>query len=211
MKKTLNILLAFFLFLFVICLSVVITLNFTALYDMTVDTKSLSSTYNISEEIISNNYNTLVRYNSIFSNFKLEFDSLSMSEQGAIHFYEVRNIFVGIQILLGVSFFACLFGIIKKLKSKDYKFLLYSAIMTISVPLVLGAFVMSNWSWSFTTFHKIFFRNDYWIFNPATDPIILFLPDNFFFACAILIISLIFIFIAIMLLLYFKSKKEKLT
>jgi integral membrane protein (TIGR01906 family) len=37
------------------------------------------------------------------------------------------------------------------------------------------------------------FRNDYWIFDEATDPVIMILPDAFFLHCAVMIILLILI------------------
>lgn len=40
-------------------------------------------------------------------------------------------------------------------------------------------------------FHKIMFRNDYWLFDEALDPVIKILPDAFFFHCAVMIILLI--------------------
>lgn len=46
---------------------------------------------------------------------------------------------------------------------------------------------------AFTMFHEIMFRNDYWIFDEATDPVIMILPDAFFLHCAVMIILLILI------------------
>ena len=40
-------------------------------------------------------------------------------------------------------------------------------------------------------FHRIFFRNDYWLFDSRTDPVILILPDAYFLHCALLILLLI--------------------
>ena len=40
-------------------------------------------------------------------------------------------------------------------------------------------------------FHKLFFDNDDWIFNPRTDPVIKILPDEFFMHCAIAIIAIV--------------------
>ena len=40
----------------------------------------------------------------------------------------------------------------------------------------------------FVLFHKILFRNDYWIFDPACDPVITILPDAYFLHAAALIL-----------------------
>lgn len=36
--------------------------------------------------------------------------------------------------------------------------------------------------------HKVFFDNDYWLFDPKYDPVITILPDRFFLHCGILIV-----------------------
>ena len=40
----------------------------------------------------------------------------------------------------------------------------------------------------FIGFHHVMFSNDYWLFDPATDPVILILPDAFFLHCALAIL-----------------------
>ena len=49
-----------------------------------------------------------------------------------------------------------------------------------------------NFEKSFVLFHKLLFSNDYWVFDPEKDPIILMLPEEFFMhaACAILLFIL---------------------
>jgi len=56
--------------------------------------------------------------------------------------------------------------------------------------------------------HAIFFRNDYWLFNPATDPIIKILPDAYFLHCGILIILLVAIINILLELIYRKKRKQ---
>ena len=55
-----------------------------------------------------------------------------------------------------------------------------------------------NWSKVFLTFHKIFFRNNYWMFDPASDPVILILPDAFFLQCVIVIAAVLVVGAAIL-------------
>ena len=40
---------------------------------------------------------------------------------------------------------------------------------------------------AFVLFHKLFFSNDDWLFDPATDEVITILPEEFFMQCAVLI------------------------
>jgi integral membrane protein (TIGR01906 family) len=53
----------------------------------------------------------------------------------------------------------------------------------------------------FIKFHELFFSNDDWLFNPATDPIINVLPEQFFMYCFILFFILIEIFFLVPFLL----------
>ena len=64
-----------------------------------------------------------------------------------------------------------------------------------------------NFDASFNLFHKIFFSNNYWLFDPDLDPIINILPETFFFHEAILIISLILISAVALRLLSYKLKE----
>ena len=74
--------------------------------------------------------------------------------------------------------------------------------------LLLGAEAakyLIDFSWAFTMFHKLFFRNDYWIFDPRIDPIIIALPEELFMICggAILILLVIRIRFALLSFLSF--------
>ena len=91
---------AFALTFCIISISVIITLNFRPLYYFDIDYFNLVEKTGYSEEIIRENYNTLIDYNNFFYKDALEFPSLPMSEQGRIHFIEVKNIFVFIQMIL---------------------------------------------------------------------------------------------------------------
>lgn len=54
--------------------------------------------------------------------------------------------------------------------------------------VVLGALVAIDFNAAFTAFHTLFFPGkSNWLFDPATDEIILALPETFFMNCAILI------------------------
>lgn len=58
----------------------------------------------------------------------------------------------------------------------------------------LAVVVAQDFSAAFTVFHKIFFPGkSNWMFNPYKDPIILFMPQQFFMDCAILICASILI------------------
>ena len=83
-----------------------------------------------------------------------------------------------------------------KEKNKGHEILIFlrsASIITVLLPVIVGILCAFNWDAAFTLFHEIMFRNDYWIFDEATDPVIMILPDAFFFHCAVMIILLILI------------------
>ena len=61
-----------------------------------------------------------------------------------------------------------------------------------AVLLVIGAAAATNFDRAFTMFHSLFFPSkDNWIFDPALDPIITLMPEEFFRNCAILILAVL--------------------
>ena len=56
---------------------------------------------------------------------------------------------------------------------------------------MIGSFIVLSWDFTFIIMHKLLFRNDLWIFDSYSDPIILILPDTFFMHCGILIMILV--------------------
>ena len=58
--------------------------------------------------------------------------------------------------------------------------------------LAVGGLAALNFDRAFVIFHSVFFPGkDNWIFDWRTDPIILFLPQDFFRNCAVLILGLL--------------------
>ena len=211
MKKIcspLNILLALALTLFIISAAVVVTLNFRPLYYLDVDLLHIAETSGLPRAEILENYNTLIDYNSIFGTKELVFPTLAMSETGCIHFEEVKNVFAFFEITLIVSGVLVLAGVIYRHFKKNPGYLLLSGILTVALPLVLGILIALNWQTVFILFHKIVFRNDYWIFDAATDPVITILPEAFFMHCALLILALVVLGSVVCLLLYRHFKKH---
>ena len=191
MMKTRQLFAAVALALFAISLAVVLTLNFKPLYYMDMKLMNLAEETGYSEEEIKENYDALIEYNSVFSDGVLEFPTLPMSETGRIHFEEVRNVFVFFEaVLLPVTLLLSIL-LIWSLKGHKPLYLKWAPWLMIGIPAVLGACIAINWDRVFVLFHEIVFNNDYWIFHPSTDPIILLLPDVFFLHCACMILGLV--------------------
>lgn len=191
--KPTNILIGILFMLAFISIGVVASLNFRFIYYLDINLLDIPQTSGYSREVILENYNALIDYNSPFYNGELEFPSLPASTSGIIHFKEVKNIFVSFYYIGIVSILTLAFIIYHKNKQKDYRYLRVSAITVLVVPLITAVGVLLNFDATFVFFHKIFFRNDYWLFDPVTDPVINILPDTFFLHCLIVIIVFVVI------------------
>ncbi|MFR9010496.1 MAG: TIGR01906 family membrane protein [Anaerovoracaceae bacterium] len=64
----------------------------------------------------------------------------------------------------------------------------FTGIVLLSAVVLIGLAMTIDWQWSFEFMHKVFFDNDYWLFDPKYDPVITILPDRFFLHCGILIV-----------------------
>lgn len=191
-----------------ISLSVVVTINFRPLYYMDVNVLNIEEDSRIGKAQILDNYNALIDYSSPFFKGELSFPTLTASESGLQHFAEVKNIFTAFYFLGAFTLMIGLFIIVYKVKKKDFSYLLVSSITAIVLPLIIGLFLAVDFDRTFIVFHKIFFKNNYWLFDPATDPVITILPDTFFMHCAILIIFLVLLESITFLLVYLWKKRH---
>lgn len=205
-----HIITAIFLTMTIIAAAVALTLAFKQMYYVDVQNLNLAEETGYSYEEITQNYDALVKYNQDVRQAELEL-TLPMSEEGAYHFAEVKNIFVFIQyVMLPIGLFGTYFGIrkIKKDKESGWDFLKWTAIFAIAIPAIVGSFIAVAWDQVFVWFHQIFFRNDYWMFDPVTDPIITLLPDSFFMHCAVMIVVLVLLSGVACYLLYRSNTKK---
>ena len=195
-------------FLFILSLSVVLILNFRPLYQYDMRSQHLSETYGLSEEEILSNYDALIDYNSIFYQGALHFPTLPMSKEGEIHFQEVKQIFDAIQILLIVTSLTFLPLAARAIRMKSCTFLLLIPGITGIVAAAVLAGALIDWEGFFVAFHQLAFQNDYWLFDPETDPIINLLPDLYFFHCLAGILLCMAILLGFCLLLHHILQKR---
>ncbi len=194
---------------FILSLSVVVTLNFRPLYYYAADEYDVEDKVGLSLEEVKENYDALIDYNNVFGPSELEFPDLAMSEEGEIHFVDVKNIFVAIQVSLAITTIILAFLAVYKIKRREFYFLQLGGFLTIILPLVVGIGVAIDWENAFVLFHEIAFSNDYWIFNPVTDPVILILPSEFFMYCATMIVSIALALSTCALISFFVLNKEE--
>ena len=212
-NKFLNLIMSIAISLITIGTSVIMVLNLRVIYNVLAQKLNLDKVSNIPLDGIIKDYKTLISYLQNPRIDKLKFDNFYMSDNGEFHFYEVKNIFLGIYILTIISLLILLIYIFyKKYKKKETNLIKIANnsanIMIITFGVILGA-ILIDFSKAFVIFHEIFFNNDYWIFDPNLDPIIMVLPEYIFMIYAIIVIALILGCIILYKVLYYKKIKNK--
>ncbi|EJE7235205.1 TPA: TIGR01906 family membrane protein [Clostridium botulinum] len=198
-----DILLSIILTIIFIIVSVKLTLNFKILYYWDITNLSIIKNTDLNIKEIKENFSYLIYYLNSHKNITFCLPSLPSSKEGLIHFKDVKNIFNFLDKFLFINIFISVPVIYYKLKiTKNVRFLKYSSILTIIMPLSLIIPLTLNFDKGFTLFHRIFFSNDYWIFDPNKDPIINLLPEAFFFHSVLLILFFIILFSLISYILY---------
>ncbi|HDR7786269.1 TIGR01906 family membrane protein [Bacillus cereus] len=180
------------------------------LYYFEIDFLNIPDLAAMTKDDIKRNYDVLITYLSPFYDGALHLPTLDMSTNGRVHFVDVKNILVKIQYVMYATIIIAIVGGMYLLKKKNEKFLLHGSILTIIFPIALMLPIAINFEKSFVIFHKLLFSNDYWVFDPEKDPIILMLPEEFFMhaACAILLFILCGSIICYSLYKYFVKKKR---
>jgi integral membrane protein (TIGR01906 family) len=194
--------------LFIITFAVTFTVFFTPLYDSDIYRLGIDISSGKSIDTIKENYRILIQYQSIFYQGSLHLPDFIMSTGGKIHFEEVKKIFEIVQILLVLSAISSIICVYQQVKQKEYRFLRLTSIITIAIPSIIGILAMINFNQAFIIFHKIFFRNDYWVFNAKTDPIIRILPQTFFMHCFLLIIAIVLLLSSLCFWYYHRQQKR---
>ncbi|ALV22843.1 MAG: TIGR01906 family membrane protein [Carnobacterium sp.] len=179
------------LFLCILSMAIVITINFTPLYAFDIDYLALPEKLGLSKETLMANYRILMDYLNKPWIAELKLPNFPSSENGLFHFYEVKRLFmldyaIALVTLIGSIVYL---RFIKRTYS-SWK-LIHPFQWGMIVPFVVLFMIALNFDQLFIGFHKIFFNNDAWMFNPSTDPIILALPETFFMHCFVLAFILI--------------------
>lgn len=122
---------------------------------------------------------------------------LPFSQEGASHFADVRVLFLLDIRLLAVCVMVLL--VLYALRRKKGLTLcplaghspgFWAGCGLGGALAIAGVLAALDFDRAFTVFHSIFFPGkDNWLFDPATDPVILILPEEFFRSCALLILA----------------------
>ncbi|EJO5347676.1 TIGR01906 family membrane protein [Clostridium botulinum] len=190
-----DVLLAIIITIIFIIISIKLTLNLKILYYWDITNLSIIKDTDLNIKEIKDNFDYLIYYLNSHKNITFCLPSLPSSKEGIIHFQEVKTIFNFLDKFLFINIFICIPFIYYKIKlNKNIIFFKYCSISSIIIPLLLIIPLILNFNKGFIIFHKIFFYNDYWIFDPNKDPIINLLPETFFFHCVLLILFFVILF-----------------
>ena len=139
---------------------------------------------------------------------------LAFSRSGADHFADVRNLFLLDLRVLGLSLsgLAALMVYCRVKKVRPYRPYrrgpgFWAAAGLGGAFAAVGGLAALDFDRAFVIFHALFFPGkDNWIFDWRTDPIILFLPQEFFRNCALLILALLLFWCAALIWADFRSE-----
>ncbi|MDR0297232.1 MAG: TIGR01906 family membrane protein [Streptococcaceae bacterium] len=123
------------------------------------------------------NYRVLINYSMNPFVTQLKMPDFPDSPSALTHFAEVKSLFL---IALALAL-VLLIATVKFLREHLHIFFRRGILVVLAVPVVLtGIAATVGFDTFFIGFHKVLFRDNTWLFDPTTDPIINVLTDNFF-------------------------------
>ncbi len=194
------------LVLCLLTLAITLTIHARWLYVYDLNHSDVLDYVDLSPATILKNYDQLLDYFNYPWIKYLKMSDFPTSNSGAFHMFQVKILFQVNYVVFIMSAIYSFFYIWYLKKTSQ----LWTLVTPLNYLLILLGialfFVAVGFNEVFILFHKVlFFGNDDWIFNPLKDPVILALPQEYFFHCFILFFSLFIIFI---LLFVFIGKVE---
>lgn len=192
-----------------------ITMNLKAIYYYDVLNLNIIEEYNLyAEKYTSNfqyinsislkeNYNYIIKYVQNYDKKNFKLPTIPFSSNGKKHFEDVKNMIIYGEYAFIISII--LFILISFIAQKNYLLFCLKASGKELIIICVFALFLSFFKFSelFDAFHEIIFSNDYWIFDPQYDPIILIFPEAYFMHCASIIL---FFSLLTGILFYIKGK-----
>ncbi|OJG39065.1 integral membrane protein [Enterococcus gilvus] len=195
------------LLLTLLTLAITLTINARWLYQLDIRHLGLLDYTTLSEKELLHNFDQLMRYLNLPWVETLKMTDFPVSANGALHFYEVKRLFLVNYGVLLVTVIPSIVYVRHLNKQQRLWTMIQPFRIAVVVPIVIAFLMAVNFDRFFVLFHGVFFNNDAWIFNPATDPIINVLPETFFLHSFILFFVLLEIFY--LLPIYFGKRALK--
>ena len=193
--------------LFLLSLSILLTIYLAwFMYPQEISWLNLSNRVPFQPQTIQHNFNVLMDYLTNPLNQALKMPDFPSSPSGIHHFAVVKGLFHLAQGVAKVTL-PIFYLFWKQVIQKGFLFLYRRGLLImLSLPLVLGLVgIFIGFEQFFTLFHQILFvGDDTWLFDPAKDPVILILPEDFFLHAFLLFFCLYELIFGFM---YLKSRK----
>lgn len=193
-------------FFFILSTSIFVTINSIWLYRLFVEVLHLNESVNLTVKGLMDEYRRIILYLEIPWIQQLK-TTLPMSNRAMMHFEDVKNLVIFNNVVLLISLSSLIFINFKKnyfVEWWKYLTAIRWNVLGMIVVIILGSM---NFSQMFIFFHKIFFRNNNWLFDPIFDPIIKALPESFFAAC---FAEFVIVYMIMNLIIYLLIKKYRL-
>ena len=201
-SKSFTVFLAIALALVLLTGSIAVPILCRPFYYAQIGPLGLEASTGLTEEQIKTAYDEMLDYCQ--GGEKFSTGVLRWSESGKSHFTDVRFLFqLDLQVLvctLALVTASLLF--IRRGRRRPALLLgrgpgFWAGVGLGGLFLLVGALAALDFDRAFVIFHSLFFPGkDNWIFDWRTDPIILFLPQDFFRNCAVLILALLLLWCA---------------
>lgn len=176
---------------FFIALGLAFVLLFRPFYLFEMDHLNIVGMSGFSREEILTNYDALIRWCMPWVRSSFSLPTFSFSSGAAYHFEQVKTVFRIVFILGAAGGLALMLLLRSGLRADRSKGLRTAGLTMLTVPSLLGIFAASDFNRAFVLFHEVVFRNDYWIFDETTDPVILILPEIYFMHCFAVILAFV--------------------
>ena len=193
--------------LFLLSVAILLTIYLAWLvYPQEISWLNLTNRVHLQPQTIQHNFNVLMAYLTNPFSQQLEMPDLPSSVSGLHHFAVVKGLFhlaQGVALVTLPIFYLFWKQVIRKGFLPLYR---RALLIILSLPLALGLVgVFIGFEQFFTLFHQILFvGDDTWLFDPAKDPVILILPENFFLHAFLLFFCLYELIFGFM---YLQSRK----
>ena len=192
-SKSVSLLCTVVLALLVLSFSISVPILFRPFYYVQINALNLPQQTGWSAETIREAYDQVLDFCVLGKPFGT--GQLAWSESGRSHFADVRGLFLlDFAVLAVTALLAVLLLILyKRGRLRFYRFGgrgpgFWAGVLAAGLVLAVGGLAALDFNRAFTVFHAIFFPGkDNWLFDPATDQIILVMLETFFRNCAILI------------------------
>ena len=124
--------------------------------------------------------------------------NIPLSPQAASHFRDVRHLMLASE-LIGLGSLVSAVWLLRKQKRQGQlwrvllplKWLVYLFVMVVWIPII-------NFSTNFICFHQLVFNNYNWVFVPDRDPIIILMPEQFFWQLFIAFVVIILVLLGLL-------------